>query len=325
MRKNVVKDERLMLRACELYYNENLSQAEIGKQLGLSRPTISRLLSSARDEGIVTITISSKAGRKYYKLEQKIEDLFGLKEVYITDNGINGNSIEEVGKATANLLTRVIKQDSIVGVSLGTTLSQIAPNLEENFMPATRFIPLVGGMGIIPQEIHGNTLIENISKKFCGTHYPFYSPARIENEELLKELMKEKTIEYVFNLSKKMDIAILGLGSSENSTLLATGYIMEEEQRQLIINGMVGDLCMQYYNINGDTDIFPLNKQVLGINLDILRDIDWSIGVCFGKKKVDSIIGAINGGYINSLVTDYQTAENLIKKSMEYQETETKN
>lgn len=316
MRKKIIKDERLMLRACEMYYNQNLSQAEIGKRLGLSRPTISKLLSSAREEGIVTISISSNAGRKHYHIEQELEDKFGLKEVYVTDSGENNNSYEQVGKATAKLLTRIIKQDSIIGVSLGRTLSYIAPNLNEIFMPGTRFIPLVGGMGIIPQEIHGNTLIEVLAKKFCGSHYPFYSPARIESNELMKELIKERSINYVFNLYKKMDIAILGLGSEVNSTLLETGYISEEEQKQLLYDGMVGDVCMQYYNIHGNTEIFPLNKQVLGINLDQLRKIEWSIGVCFGKSKIDSIIGAINGGYINTLVTDYQTAERLLKRTL---------
>ena len=52
MRKKV-DDPRLMIKVCDLYYNQNASRQEIGQELGLSRPTIARLLDSAREQGLV--------------------------------------------------------------------------------------------------------------------------------------------------------------------------------------------------------------------------------------------------------------------------------
>ena len=49
MRKKV-DDPRLMIKVCDLYYNQNASRQEIGQELGLSRPTIARLLDSAREQ-----------------------------------------------------------------------------------------------------------------------------------------------------------------------------------------------------------------------------------------------------------------------------------
>ena len=53
--KKVVDDPRLMIKVCDLYYNQDASQQQIGKQLGLSRPTVARLLASAREQQIVEI------------------------------------------------------------------------------------------------------------------------------------------------------------------------------------------------------------------------------------------------------------------------------
>lgn len=39
------------LQVAELYYQDNLSQLQISKQLGVSRPTVSRLIQYAKDNG----------------------------------------------------------------------------------------------------------------------------------------------------------------------------------------------------------------------------------------------------------------------------------
>ncbi|MGL4549375.1 MAG: sugar-binding transcriptional regulator, partial [Eubacterium aggregans] len=69
MKKNIIDDERMMLRVSDLYYNHRLGQQDIALNLGISRPTISKLLKAARDVGIVQITVSDINGRKHYQME----------------------------------------------------------------------------------------------------------------------------------------------------------------------------------------------------------------------------------------------------------------
>lgn len=47
MRK-VIDDPRLMVRVCDLYYNQGISQQQIAKDLNLSRPTVSRVLGTCQ-------------------------------------------------------------------------------------------------------------------------------------------------------------------------------------------------------------------------------------------------------------------------------------
>ena len=45
--------ESLLVHVAQLYYHQNLNQSEISKIVGLSRPTVSRMLEEAREVGIV--------------------------------------------------------------------------------------------------------------------------------------------------------------------------------------------------------------------------------------------------------------------------------
>ena len=47
--------ESLLVHVAQLYYQQNLNQSEISKIVGLSRPTVSRMLEEAREVGIVEI------------------------------------------------------------------------------------------------------------------------------------------------------------------------------------------------------------------------------------------------------------------------------
>ena len=70
-----------MLRVCDLYYNRDMSQSDIAKIMDISRPTVARLLKSAKLKRIVEITISDPQERRYSELEQKLEKTYHLQEV----------------------------------------------------------------------------------------------------------------------------------------------------------------------------------------------------------------------------------------------------
>ena len=72
MRK-VIDDPRLMVRVCDLYYNQGISQQQIAKDLNLSRPTVSRVWALAKEQGIVKISISNVNAVEHWELERRLE------------------------------------------------------------------------------------------------------------------------------------------------------------------------------------------------------------------------------------------------------------
>lgn len=171
--KKIVDDTRLMTKVCDLYYNENISQVNIAKILGLSRPTIARLLNSARDLGIVEIRIANLEEIRYWELERRLEKSLGLKEVIVVDCGDSEEEMKaNIGSTAGRFLVNHVHDGDMVGVSMGSVLHQMVESVEKPGARDVTFIPLIGGMGQLSMELHSNSLAEKLSSVFRGRYMP---------------------------------------------------------------------------------------------------------------------------------------------------------
>ena len=64
-------DIRLIVKIAQLYYEQDMTQAQIARELGIYRTTISRLLKRGREQGIVTIAINYDYNENLW-LEQQL-------------------------------------------------------------------------------------------------------------------------------------------------------------------------------------------------------------------------------------------------------------
>ena len=75
-------DIRLIVKIAQLYYEQDMTQAQIARELGIYRTTISRLLKRGREQGIVTIAINYDYNENLW-LEQQLKQKFALQEVVV--------------------------------------------------------------------------------------------------------------------------------------------------------------------------------------------------------------------------------------------------
>jgi DNA-binding transcriptional regulator LsrR (DeoR family) len=253
--KKVVDDIRLMIKVCDMYYNQECSQQKIATELNLSRPTVSRLLSSARDQGVVRITISDLDDIRYWELEREIERSLGLVEVLITDSSEDADETNDlIGKMAGRYIEKKIKNGNIVGVSMGRTLHQMVTHVRKPEASDVVFVPLIGGMGQLQTQLHANSIAEDLAQVYGGTFIPFHAPARVSSRKMRDELMKEESLAGAVNMMKHLDMALVGIGyPNEYSSITATGYFDEGSIEELKKRKVAGDICMQFFDENGST------------------------------------------------------------------------
>ena len=106
----------------------------------------------------------------------------------------------------------------------------------------------------------------------------------------------------------------MGIGSVEPSGLLASsGNVFSSQELETVRKlGGVGDICLRFFDDTGHRIATPLDERVIGMDLDQLRQLPKSVGVAAGERKVAAIRGALAGRYINCLITDRATAEQLL-------------
>lgn len=317
--KKIVDDMRLMIKACDLYYNQAVGQQQIAQELGISRPTVSRLLSAAREQGVVQIQVAGLDTVQHWALERQLQDRYGLKDVMIVDSGSQDSDTRHIlGRAAARYLEANIRDNCTVGISMGGTLHAVTSHVTCPRAAGVTFVPLIGGMGQLRMELHSNSLAENLARKYGGRFVPLHAPARVSSGSIRRELQREKSVAEALRVGEQVDLAVVGIGfPNENSAIQATGYFQEKEVESLLERQVAGEICMQFYDIAGDTAPYQNDNHVIGMELRKLRKVPCSVGVAGGADKSRAVLGAIRGRYINVLITDLACARALLENGGE--------
>lgn len=319
--KKLVGDTRLIFKCCSLYYQDGLGQQEICSRLGISRPTVSRMLSLGRELGIVRIEVKNPDNERYGQLEREVEKRFDLQEVIIVDTEPLEKGTKyinsQIGRATLEFLSRILSDRDLVGVSMGLTIQNVVRS-DFPIEKAIRctFVPMLGGISSSNIDIHSNYLVQEFAERFGGRSTQFFAPALFSDKSVLEGFLREQAIQKVVCLYRRLDVIIMGIGvlDQAHSTLLESGYINPETMREFIAKGAVGDIALRYFDIDGQTEQFEdFNERVAGIRLDTLRKVPKRIGVAGGSHKREAVLGAIRGGYINILVIDEACAMALLQ------------
>ena len=84
--------------------------------------------------------------------------------------------------------------------------------------------------------------------------------------------------------------------------------------RPWYMQGAVGDLLSHFLDQKGSPISISLEERLMSTPLDELRKLENVIGVSGGPDKVDGILAALRGGYLDVLITDEGTAEALLAR-----------
>ncbi len=311
-------DERtayVLGKVAEMYYLQDRTQAEIARALKISRPHVSRLLKRARQEGVVSISVRSPLGDPT-ALADQMRKRFSLRDLVIVPSG--PAPLAPVAEAAAKYLASRIQRVSMVGVSWGRTVRSVVDGVPSDPRRGVEVIPLVGGMGLVGEEIHANEIARQLAGRLGGKYYVLNAPALAESAGAHAALIRGGAVRAILDRARKADVAVVGIGSvGPGSTLVQSGYLKPDHLRRLRAAGAVGDICSRFFCPDGSPCRSSISERVVGIELKDLRQLPWVVGAAVGPEKAPAILGALRGGYINVLVTDEATARAVLRAARE--------
>ena len=180
----------------------------------------------------------------------------------------------------------------------------------------THVVQILGGMGNPAAEEHANHLTSRLAAFVRGQAHFLPAPGVVSSAEVLPALLNDAFVHETLQYFDQVTLALVGIGSLSPSRLLASsGNVFSEHELDMLRErGAIGDLCLRFYDVDGQPVVTPLDKQVISMTLEQLKRVKRSVGVAGGARKYEAIRGAIRGGWINVLVTDKCTAEKLLKE-----------
>ncbi|UGA57498.1 sugar-binding domain-containing protein [Vibrio sp. VB16] len=308
---DMMSEEEQVARIAWFYYNDNLTQTEIGNMLGIPRLKVSRLLEKGRKQGLIHVRIHSRF-EGCLDLEQQLKSHFNLTDVRVIpdtdpmDQDIN----HRVSIGAASVIADKVSPDDLLAVGFGETIMATLKNLGSFIQ--TKQVSVVSLAGGVGNYMKG---ISHLDASCKVNLVP--APLRVSSKNVADVLYKESSVNDVLMASCSADVAVISIGSIaqvEKATMYQTGYISLGEQKMLQRKGAKGDILGYFIDKNGDVlEDVNLHEELISMRPEKLRDIPLVIGVAGGKVKSEAILAALKGSYINVLVTNESTAREILK------------
>ena len=242
-------------------------------------------------------------------IEKKVKTLLDVKDVIIVPGNVDENPtiLKDIGKACANYVKDVLKSNSIIALTGGSTIKEFVeafPNM--NTLSEVLVVPARGGMGR-KVETQANTLAASLAKKLNGSYKMIHIPENL-SLEILDTIIKEKEIKEVIDYIHNADVLIYGIGNAIEMAEKRTASKEEIDKLQKL--GAVGEAFGFYFNKNSKV---VSQATAIGIDIKEVNKIKMNIAVAGGENKLKSVISTMRNNKTGVLVTDEAIGRGIIR------------
>lgn len=296
-----------LIHVAQLYYEENKTQSEIARDLDISRPAVSYLLTKARKAGIVKIDVLSYLST-IKGISHELCQRFKLKSCQVV------TLPDDLYRIGAEVLLEFLPKTKILGLGWGYNLEKIIqalPKQNEECINGGIICPLIGAT-ILPQRGYcpDDLVRELCSKTGCQEKY-LNSPAFPTTIEARDKVMASEQMKVIEDCWKKATTALITLGSYPSVPDHASA---QRFGRKLIEEKAVGCLLSYFFNPLGEL-IQGEDDYAIQIPLELLGRVRDVIGFVPQEANVNSVISGLKTGYFKHLVITEALANTIIKQT----------
>lgn len=307
---------RLITRVARLHHMQGLRQGEIAETLEISQASVSRFLALAEEHGIIRTIVVPPEGL-YPELEDGLAEAYGLQAVYVVDITARESGVELIlGAAAARCLSTEFDGGPILGLtSWSATLREMARQMEPRAGSGIkRVVELLGDLGSPRLQHEAALATQQVARAFGAEPVYLRTPGVIPSAQLLSVALADVHVQSALKLMDKIDVALVGIGPADIHGYLESGdnFFTAQQLAEVRASGAVGQLHQRFIDRAGEAVPTSLDECVVGITLAQLRKVRRKISVAGGAGKHEAIAAALNGKWIDILVTDINTAHFLM-------------
>ena len=306
----------ILVKVAWYYYMENMTQQQIAEFLDIPRMRVVKLLSQAKDEGIIQFKINQTIEKKV-GIENSLMEKYSLNDAVVVPVSNPENINECLAKAAASYIDEKTKDGDYINIGFGRIVSNTLSILMYNTEKEISFVSLTGGVSYYTSSIIKGAHYRSSSKTTPNISI-IPSPLLSNTRAGAEAFQSEPAVKDIFKMNTYANMSVIGIGAlTENATIFKTNIANENDFRLLKMKGAVGDLLSQFIDENGNLIETDFHNRLITTPLERLKDYQNTIAVSGGVEKFMAIKAALRGKYLNTLITDEVTANKLIENTIE--------
>jgi DNA-binding transcriptional regulator LsrR (DeoR family) len=308
----------LSVKVARLYHYQGLTTERIARELGLSRSKVSRLLTHARQAGLIEIRVHDPEAQPQ-ELERQIQDHFHIPSVEVVTVPLNSTEdewLKGVALYAAKHINNIVHSEMVVGLAWGATIDAISRQLTPKRCVHVDIVQLNGSGNVYGMS---NFYIGDIYTRFAmnygGRAHLFPVPAFFDHRESKQAMWKERSVQRIKEMAAKADLLVYSIGSPDAripSYVHAGGFLEPNDTAELQREGVVGDIATVFFRFDGSYDKIPLNERASGPDLSLFKRAKHALCVVSGLAKAVGVRAALRGGLMSELIVDEPTARAIL-------------
>lgn len=310
------KRDEQVIDAVRLYFERGLSQAEVAARMGISRPTVAKLLLRGKEAEFVTVEIHDPRETSSVLGEQLAEQ-FGLVEARVVHgSGASEREIlDDLGRVGAGLVESLVKDGMSVGVSWGRTMNAIASRLRHTLRRDVEIVQLKGGIS------HSSEVTNDfeVMRAFCEAFnaIPCYLPLPVifEDVRTLEIVRSDPYIAAILEAGRQTDLVVFTVGDVAAESLAISHSRLKGSEATELLAEAVGDACSRFFTAEGEIAVPGIDERTVGISLKDLASRPIRVLVAGGPKKAVAFATALRMGLATHVVVDQDLARVLLAES----------
>ena len=298
-----------MIAVARMYYEQDMNQSQIAKELGISRPLVSLLLTEAKANGIVKITIND-IGFNREKMTKCLKDRFHISHVILVSDGDNAG---ETNKTVANeaffYCFNKKNANKHVGIGWGSmmgNMADLAESMDDEKRNKGCIFPLTGGISSVIRGYHTNEIVRILALKTGKTANFLYVPALFDTNAELEFVKKTEPYGLICNMWSEMEQAVISISNYPSYPDMGVKTIYGDK---LTKERAVGRILAHYYDKDGRV-ISPKEDSVAQVSIERLKQVHVT-AVCSDQVKAEAVAGALRTCVIDTLILPYSVAKKL--------------
>lgn len=215
------------------------------------------------------------------ELSDRLSTILQLKKVVVVSDG--QGEFKPIGMAVANLLTDLLHDGELIGVTGGKTMLAVAQEIFSANYTDVKVIPARGSIGT-NANFQADRVASIIATRLNAKYYNYPIPETLSKESV-ELLLQAREVKEVHRMLQQLNLLIFGIGRADVMT--QRRGLSEEQKQALFQEGVVGEAFGHYFT--GDGRGISCQDSI-GIHLEEFQRIPTVIGVAGGREKAQAVM-----------------------------------